>query len=110
MSYYLREIKRTFVDEILLEIEDDPYLDTLKDPPEVGKSHEGLALAHSYKTLTGTVWRKGDGISLSGGQLEPRHLGECKKITKEEAQKILLESGKEVEHKPLKSFAKKAKD
>ena len=110
MSYYLREIKRTFVDEILLEIEDDPYLETLKDAPEIGESHEGLALAHSYKTLTGLVWRKGDGIALSGEPLEARHLGECKLTTEKEAQDILYDSEKEARFKALKSFAKRAKD
>ena len=106
MSYYLREIKRSFVDEILLEIEDDPYIDVLKDAPKEGESHEGLALAYSYRTLTDIVWRKGDGMALDGDPLEARHLGECRLITNKEAQDIMVESMKSIEYKALKSFVR----
>jgi len=101
MNFYLREIKRTFVSLILLEI-DDVY-----DIPIDGEPHECFALAHSYKTLVGIVWRKGDGMTLSGNPLESRHLGECQLITDEEARKILFESESKVEYKALKSFVKK---
>lgn len=100
MDYYLREIKRSFVDFVLLKIEGDPYTDI----PTTGESHKSLAIAYSYKTLINTIWRKGDGTTLSGGEFEARHLGECNLITSREARKILFESDKEFEYKALKSF------
>ena len=88
----------------MLGIEGDPYTDVPMD----GEPHNGSALAHRYLTLTGIVWCKGDGKTLSGDKFGSRHLGGCELITREEAQNILFESEKKLEYKTLKSFVKEA--
>jgi hypothetical protein len=93
VSYYLRDIFRSFAILILLEIEED------KSFPGIGESHAGLALAHGYFTLDGIRWRKGDGNKLNGDEFESYHLGGCKLITEEEAQRILVEVEKPIEYK-----------
>ena len=97
MSYYLREIFRSFVNLVLLEIKDKPI-------PKIGKSHTVSVLAHGCITLDGIRWRSGDGKQLNGEDLESRHLGECRLITEDEAQKILIEIKKPIEYKILKGF------
>jgi len=90
MKYYLREINRSFIDFVLLGIEDDIEF------PKVGEDHCDWVLANRYSTLYETIWRKGDGKQLNGNKFESQHLGECKLITDEEAQDILVESEKEI--------------
>ena len=100
MNYYLREINRSFADFVLLGILED------KTVPGIGESHEGLALAHGCSTLDGIRWREGDGRQLNGDEFESRHLGKCKLIKEEEAQRVIIESKQEIKFKALSGFSK----